>query len=155
MRCMAKLGYEFIQTNTQNDWLIDEIFLLYEAKLIKRIPLSGSRSAYRLVWRGTKTGDYMVVLTICHGEYIDGGVVSTRDLWQDLGSWVPNRAKLFFWRTCNRILPKRVTLFKRKVINLWEISVRFSRRGHWIWSNIPCFLWKNAPMLTSYGMPTS
>jgi len=104
--------------------IIAEIFMPEEAKVIENIPLSPCFPPDRLIWKETKDGQFSIRSAYHLGiqmREVYGGQSSSEakdtGLWKFLWSLnVPNQVKIFTWRACRGILPTRVNLHKRKVV---------------------------------------
>jgi hypothetical protein len=108
-----------------NTSIINEIFTKEEAKVIVNIPLSLRFPSNCLIWIGSASGIFTVKSAYHLGMELkdrERGQCSTAVI--DPGVWkaiwdmkVPNCVKLFIWRAYQNILPKRVNLFQRKVVD--------------------------------------
>jgi len=104
--------------------IISEIFVPKEAQVIENIPPSPCLPPDRLIWKETKDGQFSVrsayhLGTQMLGVYGGHSSIEAKDtdLWKFLWSLnVPNQAKIFTSRACHDILPTRVNLHKRKVV---------------------------------------
>lgn len=105
--------------------MIREVFLEHEADSILSIPLSTTLLADRLVWIANANGKFNVKSAYHlarNGGRSDDGERSDPSgmhrFWQRL--WkakVPNKVRNFGWRACQNILPTKMNLFHRKVID--------------------------------------
>ena len=96
-----------------------------EAEAILCIPLSHRYTSDTLIWLAEKSGKYSVRTRYhvarrlskekdwveCSKGAVGGGVWKT--LWK---LKVPNKIKVFGWRACCNILPTRVNLSKKRII---------------------------------------
>jgi hypothetical protein len=104
--------------------LIQEVFCGDEAQVIANIPLSPLLHEDKLIWRGTAS----TIFTVCNAYHLGKEVQervaaqsshseARQDMWKALWAMeVPNTVKMFTWRACHNILPTRLSLFKRKII---------------------------------------
>jgi hypothetical protein len=95
-----------------------------EATAICNIPLSRFHQDDKIIWRVTKTGEFSVRsayhlekerIEKLKGECSKG--VKPETMWKMI--WrlqIPNSAKMFIWRACNKILPTKDNLRRRKII---------------------------------------
>jgi hypothetical protein len=116
---------ELLDTDT-NWWKTDLIFSIFgvdEAEAICSMPVCPRTTKDKLVWVGTKHGDYTVRSAYHMGKengLKDEGSCSTvhqiAGIWK--GVWRINCArvvKMFLWQACNNILPTKELLFKRHI----------------------------------------
>jgi hypothetical protein len=115
--------------NTDTGWwdieLLNRIFTREEVNLIQTLSVSSSNNDDILVWRGTKTGMFLV----CSAYYIQleldsrnvaasSNHIGTSKIWTSIWELkIPNAEKLFLWKACHDILPTKVNLCKRKIID--------------------------------------
>jgi hypothetical protein len=105
--------------------LIQDTFNPEEARVITSIPLSPNLPPDRLIWLGTNNEIFSV-----RSAYHLGLEIMERDkaqsskaekapvVWNSLWNLpIPNSVKVFMWRACNDILPTRLNLLKRRVID--------------------------------------
>ena len=107
-----------------NVYLLERVFLLFEAQKIKSIPLCLIPQEDTLVWPKTKDGQYSVKLgyqLLCAKELSGSTLGSSnevnRRMWS--GLWrlkVPNKVKTFAWRACSESFPTMVNLARRRVV---------------------------------------
>jgi hypothetical protein len=113
--------------HTSKNWnedLLKEVFIEEEAKVIANIPLSPLLPEDRLIWRGTASGKFIVRSAYHLGkeEHERRAAQCSKwntgqDVWKTLWALeLPNPVKMFVWRACQNILPTRMNLFRRKVI---------------------------------------
>jgi ribonuclease HI len=105
--------------------VVRSTFLPFEAENILGIPLSHTRQADKLIWGGTKTGDYAVhsgyhlLLEESHSN--DPGssnAVSQAQVWKSIWSLqIPHKVRHFLWRACHDSLPTRKNLHHRHIID--------------------------------------
>jgi hypothetical protein len=104
--------------------LIKAEFSEDEAKVITGIPLSPGLPPDRMFWRGTIDGRFTVRSAYHLGKeteameagqcsYVGEGVEVWKAIW---ALQVPSPVKLFIWRACHNILPTRVNLTQKKVL---------------------------------------
>jgi hypothetical protein len=103
--------------------LVETLFSPEEAQAILSIPINPNREDARL-WKGTKNGLFTVrsayhLAKMKEEQQLPGS--SNREekseMWSAL--WrlpIPNAEKNFLWRACHEILPTKVSLQKRKVV---------------------------------------
>jgi hypothetical protein len=109
-----------------NKELIQAEFMEEEAQVISSIPLNPLKSEDKLIWRCSANGDFSVRSAYHLGMELQeskGGQCSytgkEEDFWKVVWALeIPNVAKLFIWRACNELLPTRVNLVRRKVIEM-------------------------------------
>ena len=102
---------------------MDEVFLLWEAELIKRIPVSEWWVEDLLIWPLTPTGDYSVRsayrMLETNARSLSPGTSSSEGqskVWK--GIWkikTPNKVRHFIWRVAHDSLPTKVNLQHRHV----------------------------------------
>ena len=107
-----------------NVYLLDRVFLPFEAQKIKFIPLCLAPREDTLIWPKSKDGKYSMKLgyqLLCARESNGSASGSTnevnRKMW--LGLWrlkVPNKVKTFVWWACTESLPTLANLARRKVV---------------------------------------
>ncbi|XP_059436470.1 uncharacterized protein LOC132169451 [Corylus avellana] len=95
-----------------------------EATAICNLPLSRHHHDDKMIWRATNSGEFSVKsayhlekerLDRLKGECSTG--VRTQAVWKMIwGLKVPHSAQVFLWRACNKILPTKDNLKKRKVV---------------------------------------
>jgi hypothetical protein len=102
--------------------LISRIFLEDEAKIINSIPLSPLPVEDRIIWRGTKNGNFSVrsayFLEVEKNEAQRGETSRPVEgiMWKECWNMkVPNVVKLFLWKALHNLLPTRVNLAKKGV----------------------------------------
>jgi hypothetical protein len=108
-------------------WNLDLLSVLFneeEARVISNIPISPSLHPDRLVWQGTSNGLFLVRSAYHLGKELhQRSLGACSNSGKEADSWrviwnlkVPNTVKVFMSRACHDILPTRVNLFKRKVV---------------------------------------
>ncbi|XP_041011395.1 uncharacterized protein LOC121255185 [Juglans microcarpa x Juglans regia] len=112
-------------THSWNLPLVQSVFILEEAVIISIIHISPCKSDDKLVWRCTKNGIFSVksayhllvfVNDLNKGQASDS--TNHEVLWKLLWKLrVPNKVKMFLWRSAWDILPTRVNLHKMKIID--------------------------------------
>ncbi|KAF5442887.1 hypothetical protein F2P56_035499 [Juglans regia] len=113
------------ETHSWNIPLVQNIFTPEEAAIISRIHVSACNSNDKQVWRCTKNGLFTVKsayhLQVSLNDNKMGQASDTSNheaLWNRLWKLkVPNKIKIFIWRSAREILPTRVNLHKRKIID--------------------------------------
>jgi hypothetical protein len=105
--------------------LLRSTFLAEEADVISKIPICPTFPPDCLVWQGTKIGSFFVrsayhlrkaLQQRTFGECCSP--TNNSDIWKVI--WylrVPNPVKVFMWRACHNLLPTKLNLFKRKVVD--------------------------------------
>jgi hypothetical protein len=113
--------------NNPIQWKRELIFQNFgedEATAIYNIPLSRYNQEDKMIWRASRTGEFSV-RSAYHlekerqerkkGESSNGA--RPLDVWKKIwGLKIPDTTKLFLWRACNKILPTKDNLKKRKVL---------------------------------------
>ncbi|KAL0009952.1 hypothetical protein SO802_005060 [Lithocarpus litseifolius] len=111
-----------------------------DAKAICRIPLSHRCVADKLIWIHNRNGKYSVksgyhltrqILRADEWTECSSGLVGM-DVWMKLWKLnVPCKIKIFGWRACQNILPTRVNLAQRKIIEntCCELCKRAPKNG--------------------------
>jgi hypothetical protein len=106
-----------------NRGLVETLFSPKEVLAILSIPINPNREDTR-IWKGMKNG----IFTVRSAYHLDKmkeeqkllGTSNTEEkseMWSTL--WrlpIPNAEKKFLWRACHEILPTKVSLHKRKVV---------------------------------------
>jgi ribonuclease HI len=116
---------ELMANNNWNIPLIRSIFWEDEAEIICSLPLSRYWSKDKLIWKGTKNGEFTVrsayFLEQERMRAMTGEGSNTKDgehIWKAIWSLkVPNSTKVFMWRACCNILPTRDNLGRRGVVD--------------------------------------
>ena len=97
------------------DDLIDQIFWLEEATLIKKIPLSDRKPPNRLIWAKSKDGKYTfrsAYRMALAREEANQSSSRWRKIWK---LNIPPMIKHFLWRALINSLPTKLNLKKRGV----------------------------------------
>ena len=125
--------------------LILETFHINDAKAICNIPLSRRRGVDSVVWLLTKNGKYSVRSGYhkARKEMINESWAESsssaegQQIWKVLwGLKIPSKLKVFGWRACHEILPTRVNLAKRKILEnvMCHCCQRFAETAvHAVW----------------------
>ena len=133
-------------TGWWNRVLVMQHFNHEDEEAILRVPLSRRVIQDSLFWTFTKSGDYTV-----RSEYQVARQLQKEGTWAECSNgvvggsvwkvlWklkVPNKIKVFGWRTCCNILPTRVNLVHKKIIqdNRCEVCKFEAETGiHAIWN---------------------
>ena len=111
-------------THRWNTDLIDRMFLPYDAKAIKSIPLSERRPNDELIWLGEKLGCYTIrsgYHFLMEEEQAQLPTASNEgpmhQVWKEIWSLnVPKKIQQFMWRATNNSLPTKCNLAKRKIL---------------------------------------
>ena len=107
--------------------VIDALFLPHEANIIKSIPLSALLLLDKIIWAATTNGSFSVYsayrLAMENTRSDNAGSSSDssglRHFWRCI--WripVPYKIRHFTWRACREILPTKVNLKWRKVVEI-------------------------------------
>jgi hypothetical protein len=105
---------------------LEQMFLPRDVEIIKQIPLSLRRPRDKLIWTGTKSGNFTVrsaYSLLLHQSRDDSGsssngLNSDRHLWAAIWSaQVPPKVRLFMWRACQDILPTKTKLFDKGLLH--------------------------------------
>lgn len=104
--------------------LIKVVFNSQEAELITQIPISLCGEQDQIMWRGNTHGDFTVMSTYhLQGELQDRKHVETsckiflQEDWTKLRKLpIPPATKKFLWRACRNILPTKINLVKKKIL---------------------------------------
>ena len=100
-------------------WCTDVIEHVFEAAVIKSIPLCSFSQRDKLIWPFTPTGQY----TVKSGyRFLYEGCTTIQASADDSFFWkkiwgleVPNKVKNFVWRACKEALPTKENLYRRKI----------------------------------------
>jgi hypothetical protein len=102
--------------------LIDQIFLPWEAEIVKQIPLSYRKPDDLLIWRETKRGEFSVksAYQLLYQRSSVGAESSStgaiKVLWDRVWSLrVQPKVRNFIWRACRNILATQTKLFEKKI----------------------------------------
>ena len=111
-------------TRQWNEELIDGIFALEEAALIKKIPLGRTESNDVLMWPYSPDGRYSCKLGYRFLKEAADMELSSRNTEADTKLWkgiwslrVPNKVKNLLWCACRDALPTRANLVRRTIID--------------------------------------
>jgi ribonuclease HI len=114
-----------LETNWWKTDLIFNIFSVDEAKAICSMPVCPRTRQDKLVWMGTKQGNFTVSSAYHMGkenglkeEGSCSNVHQIAEIWK--GVWrikCARAVKMFLWQACNNILPTKEKLFKRHIID--------------------------------------
>jgi hypothetical protein len=104
--------------------LIQEIFNAEEAKVIVNIPLSPTLPPDKLIWNGTLDGVFLVRSAYhmrmefqAHSQGSTSSAEKGQQIWKAIWNLkVQNPLKIFLWRACHNLLPTKVNLCIRKVV---------------------------------------
>ena len=119
----AKVESLIIQDSMQWDVeLSDQIFLPWEAEIVKQIPLSFRRPNDMLTWGETKKREFSVksAYRLLYQKSISGvasaSAGSIKVFWDGVwSSQVQPKVRNFIWRACHNILPTKTKLFEKKI----------------------------------------
>ena len=99
--------------------MIDGIFTLLEAELIKAIPLSQCEAEDSLFWHFTNNGiytsksGYRFLKAEDRSEFEEEQRAQERHLWKTIWSVQdPNKIKKLMWRACRNSLPTKENLVR-------------------------------------------
>ena len=103
--------------------LIDNLFLPYDAKAIKHIPLSKHKHADKITWPGNMNGEYSVRsgYSFLVDEEDKSLPSSSRpdprqSLWRSIWDLkIPKKCQMFAWKACREALPTKLNLLKRHI----------------------------------------
>lgn len=134
------------RTNSWDQEVVMAKFQRTNAEAILRIPLSHRQVPDRLFWLHYKSGDYSVklgyhVARLISKQEADMGEssreVSGSLVWAKLWKLkIPNKIRVFGWRSCLDILPTRVNLARRKILADDRCGVRLQAKEsgyHVLW----------------------
>ena len=144
---------------------LDAMFLPYEAKLIKSIPISLQLPKDKLIWALSSNSVFSVhsayklamdqARAERSGTSSDNGRI--RKFWRHL--WrleVPHKVRHFSWRAVKGILPTKVNLLRCGVIHddrCNECNVEAESEGHLLWS---CHraqdVWQNSKLYFNFEL---
>ena len=105
---------------------LEQLLLPRDVEIIKQIPLSVRRPRDKLIWTGTKSGNFSVKsaynLLLNQSNDAQGSssnrLGSVRSLWSKIWSaQVPPKVRLFMWRACLDILPTKTKLYDKGLIH--------------------------------------
>jgi len=107
-----------------NSTLVRHIFSPDEAEVILNIPLSPLYPADRIIWKSTKDGAFSVRSAYHMGVELQASnrgqsshTDQGNDIWKSLWSLhVSNSVKVFLWRACNNLLPTKLNLKHKRVV---------------------------------------
>ncbi|KAJ8774780.1 hypothetical protein K2173_017226 [Erythroxylum novogranatense] len=99
--------------------LVQEVFCDRDMQLIQSIPLSSRTRPNWWKWRWERKGLYSVksaykMLQDCVSVTDDGGCLLWRLLWH---LQVPPRVKHFLWRALSNVLPTKLNLYRKKIVD--------------------------------------
>ena len=126
--------------------VLDALFLPYEAKVIKGIPISSHLPADKLIWAETPNGKFNVKsaygVTMRLSEHAVQGACpdqgQQRRFWKKICDLpLPHKVRHFAWQACRDILPTKVNLMCRKVFHdqlYVECSLEAETTGHMFWT---------------------
>nr|XP_023903860.1 uncharacterized protein LOC112015657 [Quercus suber] len=111
-------------TRSWNEELVDGLFGVEDAEMIKKIPLSRSVAEDTLYWPFSTSGHYM-----CRSGYRflkeelellahpQAPPICDKKVWKVIWKMqVPPKIKNFIWRACRNVLPTKQALMRRKVV---------------------------------------
>ena len=126
--------------------ILDALFFPYEAEVIKGIPISSPLLADKLIWAETPNGNFSVKsaygVAIWLSEHAVQGVSSDQSqqrwFWRKIWDLpLPHKVCHFTWQACRDILPTKVNLMRRKVVNdqlCVECGLEDETTGHLFWT---------------------
>ncbi|KAF5481359.1 hypothetical protein F2P56_002016 [Juglans regia] len=114
---------ELISEGKWNKQLIERIFTQEEVEQICSIPISRLNSEDKMIWGGTKKGQFSVSsayqMEMNKKEALKGESSRGREgdaRWQEVwGLNIPGKVKIFMWRAMKELLATRVNLSLRKI----------------------------------------
>lgn len=106
-----------------NETYIAQIFLEDEAEVIRSMPISPLPSKDQLIWRGTKNGIFFVR----SAYFLEKDILASKEWgpsqpagcldWKECWSLkIPNVAKLFLWKAMHNLLPNKMNLINKGVV---------------------------------------
>ena len=126
--------------------VLDAVFPPYEANIIRCIPISSRLPADKLIWAESLNGQfsmrsaYAVAVRlscpISHGATLDNSL-NWRFCKQVWGLPLPHKIRHFAWEACRNILPTKVNLLKRRVLQddiCEECRLVAETSGHLFWT---------------------
>jgi len=107
-----------------NSTLVRHIFSPDEAEVILNIPLSPIYPPNRIIWKSTKDGAFSVCSAYHLGVELQASnrgqssyATQGNDIWKSLWSLhVSNPVKVSLWRACNNLLPTKLNLKHKRVV---------------------------------------
>ena len=125
---------------------VDVLFLPHEAEEIKKIPLSSCLPADRQIWACNPNGvfnvrsAYWVAREMGRPRNFSSGSDegSNRKFWTKI--WkiqVPHKIRHFTWRACRDVIPTKVNLVRRKVLQddqCEECHLEAENSNHLFWT---------------------
>ena len=105
-------------TRRWNEGLVDGLFVIQDAKLIKKIPLSRNATQDTLYWPYSNTGDYSCRFGYrFHKEESEmqantqAPPIRDKQEWKEIWQMrAPPKVKKFIWRACHNALPTKQSL---------------------------------------------
>ncbi|KAF5477145.1 hypothetical protein F2P56_003817 [Juglans regia] len=113
------------ETKQWNRGLVVSVLGNEVAEVVFKIPISFTGASDRLIWLGTKDGQF-TVKSAYHKQKelqdLNKGQTSYRakNLKDWTGFWklqIPNVTKVFIWKACLESLPTRLNLYKKKIVD--------------------------------------
>ena len=111
-------------TRSWNEELVDGLFVIEDANLIKKITLSRNAAEDNLYWPYTPSGNYS-----CKSGYKflkeevelqsnpQTPPICEKRVWKEIRQMqVPLKIKNFLWRACRNALPTKQALMRRKIV---------------------------------------
>ena len=127
MESLADAKVEILIKEDTRQWdhgLIEEMFTLDEAELIKSIPFSRCEAEDNLFWPFTSNGvytskwGYRFLKAETQTKWDEEQMEHDKVLWQTLWSLqVPNKIKNLVWKACRNSLPTKVNLVRHNIID--------------------------------------
>jgi len=111
-------------TRRWNEELVDNLFVVENAKLIKKIPLSRSVAEDTLYWPYSTSDHYLCRFGYrflkAESEiqaYPQASPICDKKVWKEIWQMqVSPKVKNFIWRACRNALPTKQALMRRKIV---------------------------------------
>lgn len=142
---------------------IDALFLPHEVEDIKKIPLSSRLPADKQIWACSPNGlftvrsAYWVAREMVRPRNFSSGLDDGRNwkFWTKI--WkiqMPHKIRHFTWRACRDVLPTKVNLVKRKVLQddqCEECNLAAENSNHLFWTcKRACELWECSKLVLPF-----
>jgi hypothetical protein len=110
-------------THAWNNELLENLFFPEEVHAILKVPINSNRED-AIIWKET-ANEFFNVKNAYHAamrresclQASSSCQVGNKEIWGQLWKLqIPNGEKDFLWKACHEILPKKVSLYRRKVI---------------------------------------
>lgn len=126
--------------------VLDVLFFLHEADVIKGIPISSRFPPDKMIWAATPNGKFSVksayIIAMRLANRVDQGASSdqshTRWFWKKIWDLpLPHKVRHFAWRACRDVLYTKVNLMRRKVVHdqvCEGCGLEAETTGHLFWT---------------------